>query len=69
MYVQPIVTILFGAWFFNEQIKLMGMFGALAVIAGLFISSTKFLDNLIKKKKKKEPEEETEEIKKEELPN
>jgi hypothetical protein len=45
------VTIIFGAMFFNEQIKLMGMFGALAVIAGLFISSTKFLDNLIKKKK------------------
>ncbi len=69
MYVQPIVTILFGAWFFNEQIKLMGMFGTLAVIAGLFISSTKFLDNLFKKKKK-EPEEIeiTEEKEKEELP-
>ena len=56
MYVQPIVTIVFGAIWFGEEIKLMGAFGALAVIAGLFISTTKFLDNLFKRKKKEEDE-------------
>ena len=61
MYVQPIVTIVFGAIWFGEEIKLMGAFGALSVIAGLIISTTKFLDNLIKKKKKDEIEETKEE--------
>lgn len=68
MYVQPIVTIVFGAIWFNEKIKLMGAFGALAVIIGLVLSTTKFIDNYIKKKKQKEEPKEQEEIK-EELPN
>lgn len=58
MYVQPIVTIIFGAIWFNEKIKLMGALGALAVIVGLFISATKFLDNLFKKKEQVENENE-----------
>ena len=58
MYVQPIVTIIFGAIWINENIKLMGALGALAVIVGLFISATKFLDNLFKKKEQVENENE-----------
>ena len=57
MYVQPIVTIIFGAIWFGEEIKLMGVFGALAVIAGLMLSTTKFIDNYIAKKKNKDKEE------------
>jgi len=51
MYVQPVVTIIFGAIWFDEKIKLMGAMGALLVICGLFISATKFLDNLLKRKR------------------
>ena len=70
MYVQPIVTIFFGAMWFGEKIKLMGMIGVLTVIGGLILSTTKFLDDLIKKRKKKESEEQKEpEVEvKEELP-
>ena len=67
MYVQPIVTIIFGALWFGEKIKLMGMIGTIVVIGGLVISTTKFIDNWIKRKKKVDPLEEQEEIK-EELP-
>ena len=68
MYVQPIVTIIFGALWFGEKIKLMGMIGAIVVIGGLVISTTKFIDNWIKRKNNVDPEEEQEETK-EELPN
>lgn len=39
MYVQPIVTIVFGAIWFGEEIKLMGAIGAFVVMVGLFIST------------------------------
>lgn len=57
MYVQPIVTIIFGAIWFDEKIKLMGAMGALLVIVGLFLSTTKFIDKYINKKRNKENEE------------
>ena len=62
MYVQPIVTIIFGAIWFSEEIKLMGALGALAVIAGLVLSTTKFIDNYIKKRRQKDEEEIKEEL-------
>lgn len=57
MYVQPIVTIIFGFILFNHKITLMGACGALIVVAGLFLSSSHFLDNLFKKKKEEIKEE------------